>query len=116
MGSFTCASGQETLESDRYQTRFQLTKLLPNSASSTMEDIRIRHDEAFDATRAAFEELCAMVAAFEEEREERRAAAAERFHANHAKRRALKEKNQRLREKYLALLDKYNELAEEVKD
>jgi len=81
-----------------------------------MEEFRVRHGETMDAARAVFEELCAMVDAFELEREEQREAARAKFELARERRRMLLEKNRRLRDRYIVLLEKYNALAEEVKD
>merc|ERR1739846_110864 len=88
---------------------------LPTKFTSKMcnEETRAKWVEGQQKSIEAFEECCDMMHKMEEEREERRQAAADRCAHLRGIIAKLKEKNQVLRGKYITLMDKYNELSEE---
>ena len=81
---------------------------------SRMDEQKEKFNAAHDETRAAFDELCAMVDAFVAEKEETRNRAIVRFEAQKAYTLRLREKHRTLRLKYIAMVDAYNTLAEEA--
>lgn len=82
----------------------------------SLDEIREKHFGSVESANEAFNELCAMVEAFEAEREERREVVQAKVSTLRTMNARLWEKNQKLKAQYHALLDKYNELAEEVHD